>query len=253
MTTDGAIPSLELTGHTATITLQCPRVANRLGPEDLQILADHLQAVNASDARVLVLRSSGKYFCSGFDIGKLAAGERGMGFEGLVNALEDCRPVTIAAIQGGVFGGGTDLALACDFRVGALPTEMFMPAARLGLHFYERGMLRYVSRLGLNQAKRLFLTAERLNATEMLEIGFLTELLADEDAVRERVRSLSETIAGLAPLAVQGMKRHLNAIGRGALDSAALASDLLRSAQSEDIREGARAWAEKRMPIFVGS
>ena len=72
--------------------------------------------------------------------------------------LEMARPVTVAALHGGVYGGATDLALACDFRVGAHGIDMFMPAARLGLHYYRSGLERYVSRLGLDNAKRLFLT-----------------------------------------------------------------------------------------------
>ncbi|MBP0621483.1 enoyl-CoA hydratase/isomerase family protein [Cupriavidus consociatus] len=252
MHTDDSLPALDMAGHVATITLRRPDVANRLGPDDLAALMRHIETVNGSEARVLRLRSTGKYFCSGFDIGKLAAGERGVGFEPLVNALEDCRAVTIAEIHGGVYGGGTDLALACDFRLGTEAADMFMPAARLGLHFYQRGMERYVSRLGLNYAKRLFLTAERLNADEMLRCGFLTELLSAE-RLRERAEQLSATVAGLAPLAVQGMKRHLNAIGRGALDASALAEDIRRATQSQDIREGALAWQEKREPRFTGT
>lgn len=251
MASEGLLPSLEIAAQVATLTLQRPDVANRLGPDDLQALQEHIDAINASDARVVILRSTGKYFCSGFDIGKLAAGKRGAGFEPLVNALEDCRAVTIAEIQGGVYGGGTDLSLACDFRLGTDAVEMFMPAARLGLHFYERGMRRYVTRLGLNQAKRLFLTAEKIQAPEMLACGFLTELLP-ADRLRERSGQLAETIAGLAPIAVQGMKRHLSAIARGDLDTEALADDVRRATQSEDIREGAMAWKEKRRPVFTG-
>lgn len=252
MQTDGSLPSLDIAGHVATITLRRPEVANRLGPDDLAELQRHVDAVNASDVRVLRLRGTGKYFCSGFDIGRLAAGQRGAGFETLVNAVEDCRAVTIAEIHGGVYGGGTDLALACDFRLGTAAVDMFMPAARLGLHFYQRGMERYISRLGLNHAKHLFLTAERIDADEMFRRGFLTELLPAE-RLRERADQLSDTVAGLAPLAVQGMKRHLNAIGRGALDTDALAGDISRATQSQDIREGALAWKEKRRPQFTGT
>ena len=133
MASEGSLPTLDIAAHVATLTLQRPDVANRLGPDDLQALLQHIETVNGSDVRVLVLRSTGKYFCSGFDIGKLAAGQRGAGFEPLVNAMEDCRAVTIAEIQGGVYGGGTDLSLACDFRLGTDAVEMFMPAARLGL------------------------------------------------------------------------------------------------------------------------
>jgi len=251
MASEGSLPTLDISAHVATLTLQRPDVANRLGPDDLQALLQHIDTINASDVRAVILRSTGKYFCSGFDIGKLAAGQRGAGFEPLVNALEDCRAVTIAEIQGGVYGGGTDLSLACDFRLGTDAVEMFMPAARLGLHFYERGMRRYVTRLGLNQAKRLFLTAEKIQAPEMLSCGFLTELLP-ADRLRERSSQLAETVAGLAPIAVQGMKQHLNAIARGDLDAQALADDIRRATQSDDIREGALAWKEKRRPAFTG-
>ncbi|KAA6123103.1 enoyl-CoA hydratase/isomerase family protein [Cupriavidus cauae] len=251
MSDTGSLPILEIEDRIATITLSRPEVANRLGPDDLAALRQHVDTVNEADVLVLRIRGSGKYFCSGFDIGKLAAGQRGAGFEPLVNALEDCRPVTIAEIHGGVYGGGTDLALACDFRIGTLATEMFMPAARLGLHFYQGGMERYVSRLGLNAAKHLFLTAEKIDAEAMFRCGFLTELLP-ASALRERVEQLSSTIASLAPISVFGMKKHLNAIARGVLDVEALAADMQRSVQSEDIKEGAIAWKEKRVPRFVG-
>jgi enoyl-CoA hydratase/carnithine racemase len=251
MLADSSLPILDIEGRVATITLNRPEVANRLGPDDLAALSRHIETLNASDVLVLRLRGTGKYFCSGFDIGKIVAGQRGAGFEPMVNALEDCRPVTIAEINGGVYGGATDLALACDFRIGTDEVDMFMPAARLGLHFYQRGMQRYVSRLGLNAAKRLFLTAERIDAQEMLRCGFLTEAVPAGN-LRERVDALTETIAGLAPIAVLGMKKHLNQMARGALDVEALQADMRRATQSEDIKEGALAWKEKRAPRFVG-
>ena len=140
----------------------------------------------------------------------------------MVNRLEALRVPTICRLQGGVYGGSTDLALACDFRIGHAGVEMFMPAGRLGVHYYEAGMRRYVSRLGLNAAKRLFLTAERIDAAEMLRIGYLTDLVPDEAGLDPAVDALAGRIAGLAPLAVQGMKRALNEIAHGALDVPAL-------------------------------
>ena len=98
----------------------------------------------------------------------------GSAFEAVVNRLEDIGIPTICRLNGGVYGGSTDLALACDFRIGVDTCEMFMPAARLGLHYYKSGIARYVARLGLDNAKRLFLTAEKIGATEMLRIGYLT-------------------------------------------------------------------------------
>jgi enoyl-CoA hydratase/carnithine racemase len=241
-------------GGVATITLRRPEVANRLSPADLRALRGHLDAVNDME-RVLVLRftATGKYFCSGYDIGSLAgkADEGALGFGEVMDAIEAARPVTIAAINGGVYGGATDLCLACDFRIGVPHCDMFMPAARLGLHFYRGGMERYVSRLGLNVAKRLFLAAERLDADAMLQVGFLTEMVPAA-ALAQRVDALSEQLAGMAPIALLGMKKHLNAIARGGLDAAALSQDMQRADASADLREGARAWKEKRQPVFAG-
>jgi len=154
-------------------------------------------------------------------------------------------------LQGGVYGGATDLALACDFRLGSSATEMFMPAARLGLHFYRRGLERYVTRLGLDHAKRLFLTAEKIDASEMHAIGFLTHLVAP-DALLASADQLAATLGAMAPLAVTGMKKHLNRIARGALDADDLQRDIERAAASRDLLEGRAAWAEKRMPRFTG-
>jgi enoyl-CoA hydratase len=126
-----------------------------------------------------------------------------------------------------------------------------MPAARLGLHYYERGLSRFVSRLGLNHAKELFLGARKIGARRMLEIGYLTELVEPEQ-LDARVRELAGDIAALAPLAVAGMKRALNEIARGALDAAALRARVAQSAASADLREGVRAWQEKRAPRFTG-
>lgn len=245
-------PLLQIDGPTATITLRRPEQANRLEPQDLEVLATHIATVNAQpEVLVLRLASTGRYFCSGFDIGQIDP-HKPQAFEQVANALEDARPVTLAVLQGGVYGGATDLALACDFRLGAPGIDMFMPAARLGLHFYPRGLERYVSRLGLDQAKRLFLTAERIGAEEMRAIGFLTQLVAP-DALAAEADALTQRLAAMAPLALLGMKKHLNRIARGALDRAALADDIARAAASADLQEGRAAWAARRTPRFTGA
>jgi enoyl-CoA hydratase/carnithine racemase len=249
--TSSGTPELHVDGAVATLTLRRPQQANRLEPDDLLTISEHVARVNATP-EVLVLRieATGKTFCAGYDIGQIG-GARPVAFEDMVNALEDARPVTLALLQGGVYGGATDLALACDFRVGSPHTEMFMPAARLGLHFYRRGLERYVSRLGVDQAKRLFLTAAKIDASEMKAIGFLTHLVA-ADALRTNADRLSQTLAGMAPLALLGMKKNLNRIARGALDAEDLRRDIERTVASHDLQEGRAAWAEKRAPRFSG-
>lgn len=248
-------PVLTIEGAIATIRLCNPSYANRLSPSDLGIIQSHVQTVNHTP-QVLVLRfiAEGKYFCSGYDISSLAAesAPSSLYFGETVDLIEQARPVTIAAINGGVYGGGTDLCLACDFRVGSTTANMFMPAAKLGLHFYPGGMVRYITRLGLNQAKRLFLTAEKIEASEMQEIGFLTELVEPE-GLSARVDALTQQLASMAPFALVGIKKHLNLIARGKVDEAAIQQAVLYSERSDDIKEGAAAWKDKRPAVFKGS
>jgi enoyl-CoA hydratase/carnithine racemase len=113
-------------------------------------------------------------------------------------------------------------------------------------------MVRYITRLGLNQAKRLFLTAEKIEAAEMKEIGFLTELVEPEGLVVS-LSALSEQLASMAPLALLGIKKNLNLIVRGQVDAVAIEQAVLRSERSDDIKEGAAAWKDKRPAIFKGS
>jgi enoyl-CoA hydratase/carnithine racemase len=248
------LPTLQIEGQVATITLRRPQAANKLTPEDLPQIRRHVQEVNdAPNVLVLVIRAEGKHFCSGFDISAIATDSQneGSSFGEMVDVVEACRAVTIAAVQGGVYGGATDMVLACDFRVGCEATEMFMPAARLGLHFYRSGMERYVTRLGLDTAKKLFLTAARLDAQAMHGCGFLTHLV-DSSTFEAEVQRLSATLGAMAPIALLGMKKHLNLIARGRADAAAIDAEVQRSVASEDLTEGGRAWQEKRPPVFTG-
>lgn len=247
-------PKLQVHERVATISLERPDHANRLTPADLAELRRHVAAVNA-DERVLVLRlvARGKYFCSGYDISSLADAEApsSLYFGETIDIIEQARPVTVAVIQGGAYGGGTDLCLACDFRIGTPVANMFMPATRLGLHFYPGGLQRYVSRLGLDTAKRLFLTAEKLDAAEMLRIGFLTELV-EEDRLESRLEELTQTLTQMAPIPLTGVKKHLNLIARGVVLQDEIEALVRLSENSQDIAEGARAWRERRPPRFVG-
>ena len=246
-------PTLDITHPVATLTLRRPKSANRLDPDDLDAIRAHLAAANG-DPGILVLqvRGEGKHFCSGYNISSLAAqAGNPTGFEDMADAVEAARPVTIAVVHGGVYGGGTDLALACDFRIGTPAAEMFMPAARLGLHYYRGGLERYVTRLGLDTAKRLFLTAERIDADAMRACGFLTDLVS-ADELEASVQRLTDTLVSMAPLPLLGMKKHLNRIARGRLDVGDLDADIAKAAASADIREGAAAWNAKRLPKFRG-
>src|SRR6516162_4743952 len=253
-------PLVDVTDGRAVVRLNRPREHNRLEPADLAVLRETFDRIDAEPSvRVLVLTGTGKSFSSGFHIGALADRLAGKAapeqdrdaFERMVDRLETLRVPTIAALNGSVYGGATDLALACDFRIGVEGMRLLMPAAWLGIVYYASGIRRYVTRLGVAAAKQLFLTAQPIDAGEMLRIGYLDAVVPADDLM-SRAETLAATLAANAPLAVAGLHRAINETAAGALDRDVLAVVRAVCAASADHAEGVRAWTEKRAPVFVG-
>ncbi len=252
-------PVLDLKNGIARVTLNRPKQHNRLEPVDLKVLTDMFAQIAADPgARVLILTGVGKSFSSGFHLGALKDRSEGQrddydpnAFERMVNALEDLSVPTIARLNGGVYGGATDLALACDFRIGVDTCRMFMPAARLGIVYYEGGLRRYVTRLGLDNAKKLFLTGATIEAEEMLRMGYLHEVVALSD-LDARVDARATELVANAPMSLAATKKSLNDIARGTFDSKDHRARQDQCATSQDHREGMQAWAERRAPVFQG-
>jgi enoyl-CoA hydratase/carnithine racemase len=254
---------LTINGPRATITLNNPAVHNRLAPADIRTFLGHLDTIEtATDVRVLVVTGAGdKTFCAGFDLGSLKPGTassdddggegRRYGFEMLCDRLESSRVPTIGALNGSVYGGGTDLALACDFRIGIRGMRAFLPAGRLGLHYYPSGLRRFTERLGPGVAKRFLLLAEEFDDSELLRIGYV-DWLVERAAFAARVDGLAETAAGLAPLSLSGMKASINDIGRSRFDENTVRQRIRACAMSEDLVEGIAAVNSKRKPVFRG-
>jgi enoyl-CoA hydratase len=265
-------PQLRIEGARAIVQLQRPAHHNRIEADDLPQLQLHLAAVQANPAlRVLVLTGSGEAsFCSGYNLATLtelgtdadadvastaastAVTAAAPTLDGVIDQLEHLRLPTICALNGSVYGGGTDLALACDFRVGVEGSRLVMPATRIGLHYYANGMRRYVERLGVANAKRLFLLGESVPAEELLAMGYLTALVPPAQ-LQAAVDALAERLAGNPPTVTQDMKRHLNALASGHFDAAAITRDHRKSLASSDLREGLQAMREKRPPQFTGA
>lgn len=258
------LPRLSLAEGRATITLNRPQHHNRLHPEDLQALQQHFQRLQADPTlRVLVITAEGRSFCSGFHLGSLGSSTRRSGagdgvdagpqlFEQTVDALEALPVPTVCRLNGGVYGGAIDLALACDFRVGLKTMQARMPAARIGLHYYPSGLQRYVSRLGLSHAKRLFLLAETLDGQTLQALGVLDHLAEDTAGLDAETERLTQALLAGAPLALRGMKSSLNEIARGDWQLSAVRARVALCARSQDLKEGMAAMAEQRSPRFEG-
>lgn len=229
------VPGLDYDGPAAVIQLRRPREHNRIDPADIGVIRGHLDAIlQRSESRVVVFTASGQQtFSSGYTIQAIIE-TLDHRFEELLDVIEGYPLPTICALNGSVYGGGTDLALCCDLRIGVRGVRMFMPAAKFGLHYYPGGLRRFVTQLGLTQAKRIFLTAQTIGDEDMNRIGFLTELVQREQ-LDATVRGYVEAIAACEPLVVVSMKRQMNAIAGNAPEAATCSDDFERSLRSEEL------------------
>lgn len=252
-------PILQIAGEVATITLNRPAQRNRLENNDLKTLLAHFDAVNqAGNVRVLVLtaNTSGQpkpVFCAGYDIGGFSEmGQDTTPFEKVPDTLAVLRPVTVCALNGSVYGGATDLVLACDLRLGLKGIEWRMPATALGLHYYPSGLQRYISRFGVSATKRAFLSARPFTWQDLEKMGLFEEFLT-MDSWNAKLESLTQDIFALAPLATQETKKSLNEIIAGQIDVMAMRERELLTSQSADFLEGRTAFMERRKPVFKGN
>jgi len=238
-------PSLDIQGACATIRLRRPSVHNRLHDEDIDVLGSHLRAVAArKDVRALVLKGSGgATFCAGYNLVSLVDSLDAR-FEQLLDALEALGVPVIAALNGNVYGGGVDLALCCDLRLGVDGMRIRVPATQIGLHFYPGGVRRLVSTLGIAEAKRVLLTSRSLEGPQLLRNGFLHDMVRAEE-LDAMTQSYVDSILECDPIAVGSTKAHLNEAARDAVNVGAhraLFEESIRSARvAERIARASRS------------
>lgn len=256
MMIDEGQPTLTVAGNVATIGLHRPSQRNSLHDADLHALLEMFATIDADPAvRVVVLRAdtSGQtrpVFCAGYHVGGFDSGQHDPRlFEKIADALEALRPITLCALNGSVYGGATDLVLACDLRIALAGSEWRMPATAIGLHYYSSGLRRYVAHMGLAKAKRAFLSAR---AIPVEQLDGLFEQVVDGKGFDAAVERLANDVAALAPMAVQATKASLNEIGAGRLDEARLRERESRTLASADFAKGRAALADRRAPRFIG-
>jgi len=251
-------PLLHIADGVATLTLNRPAQRNRLENSDLSMLLQHFEHINQDLAvRVVVLTANTTdqpkpVFCAGYDIGGFSDAAHGSSaFEKVPEALAQLRPITICALNGSVYGGATDLVLACDLRLALEGIEWRMPAAALGLHYYPSGLQRYVSHFGVAAAKRAFLTAQVFSSAQLQTLGLFESFSSAADFPIQ-LASLVNDVMALAPLGAQATKRSLNEIAAGHYNEAVLREREIQSSRTEDFAEGLKAFAERRKPVFKG-
>jgi len=239
-------------------------IANRerrgaLDHEILDSLADHARTL---EARCLVIRGSDEVFSAGYDIGNLeeqefeesAARLVAHPFQGAIEALEAYRYPVVAEINGHAIGGGLELALTCDIRLAAREARFGMPPARLGLIYSHTGLAKFIDACGAANTAELFFIGEPVDALCAERMGLVNELV-DRDELEGRVLTLAATVAANAPLSLAGNKRVIRTLRARPLSPEA-ERELIELREScfasDDFREGVRAFAEKRKPVWRG-
>jgi enoyl-CoA hydratase len=247
---------LEQDGGVLEITLDRPQARNAVDGETAKLLAEAFTRLDEDPGvRVGILTGAGGTFSAGMDLKAYARGESPIvgddGFAGLTRRRRST-PL-IAAVEGWALGGGTELALACDVVVAGRDAVFGLPEVTRGIVAPEGGLLRLPKALPRAVAAEVLLTGRRLPAEEAARYGMVSRL-TEPGAALAAAREVATAVAANAPLSVAAVVRVLaDALDVEETEGFRRQDELVRSVlASADAREGARAFAEKRQPVWSG-
>jgi enoyl-CoA hydratase/carnithine racemase len=259
----------EPAGGVVRLTISNPAKRNALDHPILDAITAALGELagvggHQSQARCLILTGAHGMFSAGYDIGEIPEQEFEEHAEALVahpftqaiNALEAFAYPTLAVLPGHTIGGGLELALSCDLRLAQAGIKLGMPPAKLGLVYSHTGLRRFLDAIGAPRTRELFLLGRYVDASTALAWGLVNQV-APAEQLQELALELAQELAANAPLSQRGNKRVIAALlaAQGKL-APAVEEELIGlrhgSFASRDMREGMRAFAEKRPPRWSG-
>ncbi|HYD58331.1 MAG TPA: enoyl-CoA hydratase [Burkholderiales bacterium] len=248
-------------GAIGWIVFNNPERRNAVSVDMWEALPRALDGFEAdAEVRVVVLAGAGdKAFVSGADISQFEKERSGPEAvqryeelaEGAQGRLQSCDKPVIAMIRGYCLGAGLNIAAICDLRIAADDARLGIPAAKMGLGYRASSMKNLIDLVGPANAREIMLTARQLTAAEAREMGLLHKVVKPEE-LEKAVHEYCDTIAGNAPLTMRASKRVIREITKASYDAAQCRAWVKECFESEDYREGRKAFMEKRKPVFRG-
>jgi methylmalonyl-CoA decarboxylase len=257
-----AFITVALSEFIGTITLNHDRRRNALGRGLIKEVIKALNELVYQQARVIVLRANkgAKVWSAGHDVGELPqAGHDPLSYddplEQAIRAIQRCPVPVIAMLEGSVWGGACELAFVCDILIGTEATSFAITPARLGIPYNLTGILHVLNKLGLSLAREMFFTAQPVKAERAARLGVLNHLVPVAE-LEDFTYAMAGQIVRNSPISISVMKEQLHILGN-ALPLSPEAFERIQSLRrlvynSQDYREGQKAFLEKRPPEFKG-
>jgi enoyl-CoA hydratase len=259
---------VERENHIAWLILNRPEKRNVMGAAFFKELSDHLATLDGDpNVRVVIIKAEGKSFTAGTDLNEAASLLSGEGadqredtrlkilaLQAGLTAIEKCRKPVIAAIHSHCIGGGVDLISACDIRMATKDAVFSIRETRMGIIADLGTLQRLPYIIGQGWFRELALTGRDFTAEEALQMGLLTRICDDRDALYAEAGKLASEIAECPPLTVQGVKDVILYSRDQGIDSGLnyVAQKNTAALPSEDVVEAVTAFMEKRKPVFKG-